>query len=52
MELISTAFLAFALIVLAVYALLTRRAQNLWLLAASYAFYATWGWDSPPPCLA
>lgn len=44
MEIVSLHFPGFVLIILAVYALLTRRAQNLWLLAASYTFYAIWGW--------
>ncbi|PKN94866.1 MAG: hypothetical protein CVU44_03415 [Chloroflexi bacterium HGW-Chloroflexi-6] len=45
MEIVSTQFLVFVVAVLVVYALLTRRAQNLWLLAASYIFYITWGWQ-------
>lgn len=45
MEIVSTQFFAFVIIVLAIYALLSRRAQNLWLLAASYFFYISWGWQ-------
>lgn len=44
MEIISLPFLIFALVVILVYSRLTRPAQNIWLLAASYAFYLTWGW--------
>ena len=35
-------FVVFFAIVYAVYRLLAHRAQNLWLLAASYYFYAVW----------
>ena len=44
MEIISLPFLAFALVVILVYSRLSRPAQNVWLLAASYVFYLTWGW--------
>ncbi|HWJ56286.1 MAG TPA: MBOAT family protein, partial [Vicinamibacterales bacterium] len=37
-------FVVFFAIVYAVYRLLQHRAQNLWLLAASYYFYAAWDW--------
>jgi D-alanyl-lipoteichoic acid acyltransferase DltB (MBOAT superfamily) len=40
----SLAFLVFFAIVFAVYLPLPRRAQNLWLLAASYFFYGAWNW--------
>lgn len=40
----SLPFFAFLIIVVAVYSLLRHRAQNLWLLAASYAFYGYWSW--------
>jgi D-alanyl-lipoteichoic acid acyltransferase DltB (MBOAT superfamily) len=40
----SLAFLVFFAIVFAVYLPLPRRAQNLWLLAASYFFYGAWDW--------
>jgi len=40
----SFAFLLFFAIVLAGALLLPRHAQNPWLLAASYAFYAAWDW--------
>ncbi len=40
----SFAFLLFFAIVFATNLLLPRRAQNLWLLAASYVFYAAWDW--------
>jgi len=46
MEIISLPFLAFALIVTLVYSRLARPAQNVWLLAASYFFYLTWGWSA------
>ena len=37
-------FVVFFAVVYAVYRLLRHRAQNLWLLAASYYFYAAWDW--------
>ena len=37
-------FVVFFAVVYAVYRLLGHRAQNLWLLAASYYFYAAWDW--------
>src|SRR5258705_13146749 len=43
MEIISIPFLLFALAVMLVYARLSRPAQNIWLLIASYFFYLTWG---------
>ena len=40
----SAIFFVFLAIVLAGYHLLARRAQNAWLLAASYVFYGWWDW--------
>jgi alginate O-acetyltransferase complex protein AlgI len=40
----SIQFVVFFAVVYAVYRLLGHRAQNLWLLAASYSFYAAWDW--------
>ena len=40
----SVAFFVFFPIVLGVYYCLTRRAQNTWLVAASYVFYGWWDW--------
>lgn len=40
----SLAFCIFLPIVLVVYYALTRRAQNAWLLCASYFFYGWWDW--------
>jgi D-alanyl-lipoteichoic acid acyltransferase DltB (MBOAT superfamily) len=40
----SLAFLVFFAVVFAVYLALPRRAQNVWLLAASYFFYGAWNW--------
>ncbi len=40
----SLQFAAFFLIVYGVYLTLSRRAQNRWLLMASYLFYAAWDW--------
>ncbi len=37
-------FVVFFAVVYAVYRILGHRAQNLWLLAASYYFYAAWDW--------
>jgi alginate O-acetyltransferase complex protein AlgI len=37
-------FVVFFAVVYAVYRMLGHRAQNLWLLAASYYFYAAWDW--------
>jgi len=45
MEIISWKFTVFVVIVLAVYYLLSRRAQNVWLLIASCVFYSTLGWN-------
>jgi len=45
MQIISPQFLLFALVTLAVYYLLARTAQNVWLLAASYVFFATISWQ-------
>lgn len=44
MEITSFHFLFFVLGVLIVYHLLPHRAQNAWLLIASYAFYIFWSW--------
>jgi len=41
MQLVSLPFLLFAAITLIVYYFLARKAQNIWLLAASYFFYVT-----------
>jgi len=43
MQIISVQFLALSIITLAVYYLLARKAQNIWLLLVSYFFYATFG---------
>ena len=40
----SLAFFVFLALVYAVYRLLPHRAQNRWLLAASYFFYGAWDW--------
>jgi alginate O-acetyltransferase complex protein AlgI len=40
----SVHFVVFFAVVYAVYRLLGHRAQNVWLLAASYYFYAAWDW--------
>ena len=45
MQIISIQFLIFAAVTLAVYYLLARKAQNIWLLLASYFFYATISWQ-------
>ncbi|QDT03410.1 Peptidoglycan O-acetyltransferase [Rubripirellula lacrimiformis] len=37
-------FWVFFMLVLAVYRLLPHRAQNVWLLVASYVFYGSWDW--------
>lgn len=44
MEILSLSFALFAALVIGVYYLLSERAQKWWLLAASYAFYISWGW--------
>ncbi len=44
MSLLSVPFLLFFLVTLIVYLLLNRKAQNLWLLIASYVFYVTLSW--------
>ncbi|MEW5941380.1 MAG: MBOAT family O-acyltransferase [Chloroflexota bacterium] len=45
MQIVSPQFLLFAAVTLAVYYLLARKAQNAWLLAASYFFLATLSWQ-------
>ena len=40
----SLPFFVFLILVVSVYFLLRHRAQNTWLLAASYAFYGYWSW--------
>ena len=45
MSITSLRFVMFVFVVLAVYYFLPRRAQNYWLLLASYAFYVTWAWQ-------
>lgn len=48
MEIISIPFLVFVLVVLIVYYLLSQKAQNYWLLLASYLFYGLWNvWFVP-----
>lgn len=44
MEITSFHFLLFVLGVLIAYHLLPHRAQNIWLLIASYVFYVFWSW--------
>ena len=44
MQMVSLPFLLFAAVTLAVYYLLARKAQNIWLLLASYFFYVTISW--------
>jgi D-alanyl-lipoteichoic acid acyltransferase DltB (MBOAT superfamily) len=44
MQIISLQFLAFSAVTLTIYFLLARKAQNIWLLLASYFFYATISW--------
>ncbi|MBI2834199.1 MAG: MBOAT family protein [Acidobacteria bacterium] len=48
MRFVSFEFAAFVLLLLALYYILPRRAQNPLLLAASYGFYATWSWRTLP----
>ena len=45
MQILSLPFLLFAAVTLAVYYLLARRAQNIWLLLASYFFYTAISWQ-------
>jgi D-alanyl-lipoteichoic acid acyltransferase DltB (MBOAT superfamily) len=45
MEITSFQFLLFVPGILIVYHLLPHRAQNYWLLFASYVFYITWSWE-------
>lgn len=42
MTILSTKFLVFVLVALAIYYILPRRLQNLFLLIASYYYYSTW----------
>ena len=45
MQIISLPFLAFSAVTLAVYYFLARKAQNIWLLLASYFFYTSISWE-------
>ncbi len=45
MEIISLPFLVFTLVALVVYHILPARGQNIWLLACSLYFAATWRWE-------
>lgn len=45
MEIISQPFLVFTLAVLVVYHILPARGQNVWLLACSFYFAASWRWE-------
>lgn len=45
MQILSLPFLFFAAVTLTVYYLLARKAQNVWLLLASYFFYITISWQ-------
>jgi alginate O-acetyltransferase complex protein AlgI len=45
MSITSFHFFFLLLAILAIYYLLPRRPQNIWLLIVSYAFYATWAWE-------
>jgi hypothetical protein len=45
LEIISWNFLLFVIITLAVYYILNRKAQNIWLLATSIFFIGSWGWQ-------
>jgi alginate O-acetyltransferase complex protein AlgI len=44
MSFISFKFLLFFVVVYVFYLIITHRWQNIWLLAASYFFYAAWDW--------
>jgi D-alanyl-lipoteichoic acid acyltransferase DltB (MBOAT superfamily) len=44
MEITSFHFLLFVTVVLVIYYLMPHRAQNIWLLIASYVFYIFWTW--------
>jgi alginate O-acetyltransferase complex protein AlgI len=44
MSFISFKFLLFFVVVYVIYLIITRRWQNIWLLVASYLFYAAWDW--------
>lgn len=45
MQILSVQFLVFCILALAVYYLLPRKVQNIWLLLVSYLFYITFGWQ-------
>lgn len=44
MEITSLHFLIFVVVILVIYHQLPHRAQNIWLLIASYVFYVFWSW--------
>ena len=45
MQITSFHFLLFTLSILVIYHILPHRAQNIWLLIGSYAFYVSWSWE-------
>ena len=45
MNITSSHFVIYAVVILGVYYFLPRRPQNYWLLLASYAFVVTWDWQ-------
>ncbi|MGD8458493.1 MAG: hypothetical protein PVF83_19120, partial [Anaerolineales bacterium] len=45
MEITSLSFAGFVLLVLIIYHVLPRRAQNYWLVLTSLAFYCTFAWQ-------
>ncbi|MCX5719816.1 MAG: hypothetical protein NT055_07655, partial [Nitrospirae bacterium] len=47
MNITSLIFCGFVIIVVALYYIIPRRAQNYLLLTASYVFFATWAWQFP-----
>ena len=44
MNITSSHFILLTLLILGIYYFLPRRAQNVWLLLASYVFVFTWDW--------
>lgn len=52
MEIISWNFFYLSIITIFVYYILSRRAQNIWLLIVSYFFYSNWNWYFPVVLLA
>ena len=48
MQFNSLEYVQFLVLVFIIYWIISKRLQNILLLAASYYFYASWNWKFPP----